>query len=148
MRFSASDCLRVRIFGAHAIRAADVAMLHRVRRFIVGAAGETAAQIRLGYSRKSEKSYVYVGLRADCDGSRCAEAFSWACRENSVHDLQSPLLSYCFIERITGDPVGSHDTGRTSWRHQLRVFCATPSRKRHLEPVIGAVLHCMSELTG
>jgi hypothetical protein len=30
----------------------------------------------------------------------------------------------------------------------LRDFYATPFRKRHLEPVIEAVLHCVSELVG
>jgi hypothetical protein len=38
------------MFGAQAIRATDVAALHRFQRFIAGAARETAAQIRLGYA--------------------------------------------------------------------------------------------------
>jgi len=32
-------------------------------------------------------------------------------------------------------PAASCDAGRTLRRHQLRVFCATPSRKRQPEPV-------------
>jgi hypothetical protein len=43
------------------------------QRFIVGAARETAARIRLGYHPKSGKNCFNVGLQTDRDGSPCVK---------------------------------------------------------------------------
>jgi hypothetical protein len=115
---------------------------------VVGAAKETAAQIRHGKSHYDVKSCFFVAPQADRDGSpRVNDIIAGFARGLRSQPSVSPL-SYCFATRIKGGAAASRNSGRTPRRHQLRVFCATPSRKRHLEPVIGAVLHCMSELPG
>ena len=98
--------------------------------------------------RQSAKNCFHVVSQTDRGGSPCVRGiFVGFARGSRLRPLVA-LLSHCFIERITGDPPRWRNAGRTRRRHQLRVFCATPSRKRHLEPVIGAVLHCMWELAG
>jgi hypothetical protein len=54
--------LLARIFCAHAIRTADVSTLHQVQRFIVRAAKEKAAQIRLGKSPTRRKMLLLCRL--------------------------------------------------------------------------------------
>ena len=66
LKFSVSHYLCVRIFGAPAIRAADAATLHRVQRFIVGAARKSGA-IRLGYTQTKREKLLPCWL---ADGSR------------------------------------------------------------------------------
>jgi hypothetical protein len=117
-------------------------------RFIVGAAREKTAQIRLGYPRQSAKSCFFIVLQADCDGSPCVKGILVGFPCGLPSWPADAFLSYCFTVKICDEPAGSRTAGRTPRRHRLRVFCATPSRKRRPEPVIGAVLHCMSELTG
>jgi|HubBroStandDraft_3_1064219.scaffolds.fasta_scaffold377102_1 hypothetical protein len=98
--------------------------------------------------RQGAKNSFYVALQTDRGGSPCVEGIlaSFPCGLRSWPSTAS--LRYCFFKRIMAKPAASCDAGRPPRRHQLRVFCATPSRKRRPEPVIGAVLHCMSELTG
>lgn len=114
----------------------------------VGAGREKAAQIRCGESPATREKLLLCRL---ADRSR-----RFTVRKEHSHGFPCGLrsrsseasLRYCFLKRIMAEPAGLRDVGRTPRRHRLRVFCATPSRKRQPEPVIGAVLHCMSELTG